>query len=117
HDGRHLVADNGAVAKVVRHENLAFTVRAVVDQVVLGQAVLHFGVHDQELELTLGVAHGLRGVHHGLGRDQVGGRQGGTGVDRDVLDHVAAVIGDVVGEDAAQHCNGGVVHAASPVGC
>ena len=73
------------------------------------------GVDISTADLALEAAR-LGGVGHSLEADALGRGDGCRAVRADVLDHVAGIVDDVVGENAAQHRNGGVVHAASPVG-
>ncbi|WNO49043.1 hypothetical protein [Achromobacter phage ehaak_LB5] len=92
--GQHVVDDHTAIEVVV---NLVGTVRRTHrDDVVAVDHALHdHGVHGDGTRVLPAVAHGEDGAGQGLAREQVGVGRIVAVFRGDVVDHVAAVLGDV----------------------
>ncbi|MNL17602.1 hypothetical protein D3C87_1387050 [compost metagenome] len=90
-----------------------------IEVVRQGADALHPGmdhrVDSDRYQLGLCVAHGLGGVDHDVGAEQFGVGRGAGGVRGDVDQHVAAVVRDVVGQQAQGSVQDGVLVHGGPV--
>ncbi|WNO48786.1 hypothetical protein [Achromobacter phage maay_LB1] len=112
--GQHVVDDHTAVEVVV---NLVGTVRRTHrDDVVAVDHALHdHGVHGDGTRVLPAVTHGEDGAGQGLAREQVGVGRIVAVFRGDVVDHVAAVLGDVGVHQAQGRSDQATLPLAQPV--